>query len=389
MSRVALIGSGLAASATACALLDRGVAPSDILVVAPALDRHDSSSCPGALCHALPGRSLRPPQGALQAFDQSVKWLDHWYHERPDLIQKLPWIMRPDRGGRLGRRYVNSYLTHAEVYDAHLTHTLLDDQAIIEQRAPMLGEDVQRAVCYGPSYSVDLGALIDHIWRALAARGIERLDHRAERLVSGPRGWSIGDTQRSAQHVVVCVGAWLGTWFPQASLAINGGELMLAHPPEGSAPLEGAISGGGHLAPHPDGAHWVLGATYLQPDESQGHAPSDPTFFERSEQEAIEDIMSLIARFVPSVRACEPRRVWRSRRAVFLTDRQAICGACPGAPGVWLLGALGSKGLLWSPHLAHHLAGQIVGQHRDDHEIAGTSRLAPDRWRSPRIVSSS
>ena len=122
------------------------------------------------------------------------------------------------------------------------------------------------------------------------------------------------------------------------------------------------------MAPRADGA-WAIGATYLRAEGDGGDLPV------RSDDEAAGALRALTSRLAPAVDEVTRERIWRGERHVLLDDRTPLCGALDEA-GLFVLGALGSKGLLWAPGLAGALAERMRGGGYDAPEATRLERAA-------------
>lgn len=360
--QIAIIGGGLAGWSVAHQLIETGMSPANITL----FDAHcplKASDAPGALMHALPGRSLAFKPDTVDAYTQSVKWLDGWQHKSRAIYKHLE-IARTIKEGKIGRRYINTYQRGRDNYPKWMAHRQLDAQALQEQYPdlePHLG-----AVCYGPAYMVALPELIDDIAQTIQ---ITHINAKVQHLQHND-GWQIRAASQSwsADVVVVCAGSYLGHWFPNLELTINGGELMTCTPPAQSH-FAGVVSAGGHLGTMPDG-RWVMGATYRREEGN----PHDPKTWARSDEEARADIQALIGKLVPAITQ-QDGHIWRGCRAVCQPHRIPVAGRVPQARGLFVLGALGSKGLLWAPGLAKAIAQQIM-----DDRATGPDSVQPQRF---------
>ena len=396
-TQIAIIGAGLAGTLVAEALLERGYPADEIALVDPGVQGSRASDAPGALMHAIPGRSLAPKEGTMEAYVESVAWHEKWREKHPELIHRST-MTRPDFGHRQGRRYVNTWKDVRETYPETLESELLDASQCAELLPAM--KPARRAVNYGPAYCVTLGDLLEQISRELRAQGLRSIEacvtHLHENKDNDATTWTLlGEDDQpilTARAVVLCPGSQLPRWFPELPVAINGGELLTGVPPAG-AELHGFLSGGGHIATRSDGG-WVYGATYIRPPED-AEDPHDEAHFIRPEEEAIEAIEALIGRLIPRISEVGEVAVWRGQRAVFLTDRQPLAGAVPEHENLFMLGAMGSKGLLWAPSLAKMMGALLdtrskePTEERPHHLRARASRAGaskPERWRSPRIT---
>lgn len=380
-----IIGAGLAGLLLAEALLAQGTPAHHVALLDPGAPR--ASDSPGALMHAIPGRTLIPKPGTLLAFSQSVAWLERWRARHPQLIARST-MTRPDLGGPQGKRYMSTF--ERADYPETFAHSLLDSEqtrALLPALAP-----AQRAAHYGPAYCVELGGLLGILRQELALQGVQILDGCA-RTLQRERHWSVyageGDALLQARTVILCPGSHLTRWFPALPVAINGGELLLGRAPKDLL-LHGFVSGGGHIAQRTD-QRWSYGATYLRPPEDAEN-PHDLAHFLRPDACAIRDIHALLERLVPRIGELSELEVWRGLRAVFLTDRQPLMGWVPGQEDLFLLGALGSKGLLWGPGMATEAARLVRRTSLSGplHEVTRAARAGKlERWSSPHIHSSS
>lgn len=344
-----IIGGGLAGWALARAL------PALDFPRVALLDAHDpmrASDAPGALLHALPGRSLDPDPLTMRAFAHASAWVERLLHEDPKLARRHV-MLRPLKPGKPGRRFVTTYERGRHKYPECMHHEHIDAQTMA-QRYPTLAP-FEGAIAYGPAYMVQLPKVLRHIQSRL--QNVEHIQTRVHTLEQVDDHWMIHtDTAPPlrARQVALCPGTGLGRWFPHLGIEINAGELLVCQ-----APVDGfseAISGGGHIAQDPQG-RWVMGATYLRPTGP----PEDLTSWARDDEQAHGQILALLGQLVPQVHNAQGE-IWRGRRAVRHPSRAPVCGGIPGHDGLFVLGALGSKGLLWSPWLAAQLADQLANK---------------------------
>ena len=356
---VLILGDGLAGRAVAWATLQAARArqrPLTLeLLAEPSLER--ASDVPGALMHPLPGRTLSAEPLTLWAYERSLDWLTQLQASDPSASWlALAPMCRPLMPGKLGARYRSTYLRGQDALPSRMTHALLSaPQALLAM--PWLTPSIQGAIVYGPTCVVSGPGLLRRLGRQLPPTRPGRL--LALTRKASPRGGSprwVAHTDRGprlARRVVLTLGAELGRWLPQAPVLVNGGELMVAAP---SGALSHSVSAGGHLGTLPDG-RWALGATYLRPDDE---ADPDSPLPARTDEQAAADILGLLSRSTPQVNDVTSWSIWRGRRAVSHPDRLPIAGPIPGHDGLYALGALGSKGLLWAPALAQALALALV-----------------------------
>jgi hypothetical protein len=167
---IAIIGAGIAGTLVAEALLERGFPADEVALIDPGKPR--ASDAPGALMHAIPGRSLDPKEGTMEAFVESIAWHEKWREQRPDLIARST-MTRPDFGYRQGRRYVNTWKGARERYPKELESELLDTEQCAARLPAM--KEAKRAVSYGPAYCVLLGDMLEHISAGLCGQGVRSL----------------------------------------------------------------------------------------------------------------------------------------------------------------------------------------------------------------------
>jgi len=193
-------------------------------------------------------------------------------------------------------------------------------------------------------------AELKQIWRKrLGSEGV----HFVEKV---PDEWS---TDAEATYIL-CPGRKLRAWLPRLRLAEEGGELGLF---ETNTPLDILMSGGGfHIGPM-DPQTVVVGATRWTGDPAQ---PPEQALLELSRKG--KDLWPDLG---PGIQA------WRGVRCVHPGDRLPIAGAIPGHARRWLLGALGSKGLLWGPLAARALV-EAICHDSIIPEALSTDRLDPE-----------
>lgn len=351
-----IVGDGLSGRLIAYALTQRD--PTLKLTRLAATAHPPSSHVPGALMHPFPGRSLEPDADLIAAYEASRALLEALHQQRHAHIE--PWLKRhnmwrPLNGAKLGKRYLNTYQRAPQ--PESIDHALLE-RAQLQTKQPDLAH-FERAIVYGPTYVVRMPGLLDTLGLHLAPPLIAAMSA----LTPCPDGrWQLtleGDKQLEADGVILATGTQLKRWLPDLPITLNGGELIVCEP---TSSFDESVSAGGHLGTLPDG-RWVFGSTYLHLEDE--HDP-DATLPPREDAQTFEELVTLISRQIPALKqvALEDAHIWRGMRAVAQPDRQPVVGEHPHAPNLFVLGALGSKGLLWAPSLAAQLADLILK--RDD-----------------------
>ena len=290
-----------------------------------------ASNAPLALCHPFPGRSLTPHPLLFSAYTQTQRWMRRWTQWDPHFVQELPMV-RPSSASGASRLYAS----WQRVWE-NQPHPTLN----ISARA-------DKTVTYSPCYSVRLGPLCSAWIQRLVDSGV----HLHPTKVMDPFATS---GQR-----IFCTGHRLGTWFPNLKVHTEGGELGTFGTHK---PLDTLISGGGHIAPETP-TSIVAGATRWT------EAPTD-------KQAAWPVLKNIADRLWPHVGP--PLNLWQGARCIVKSDRLPLTGAVPNCPDTYVLGAFGSKGLLWGPYAAHCLAQLIIAQTEVPLSLS-TDRLPQVQW---------
>lgn len=326
MTRVAVIGGGLAGTLIVQACRSRGVAS---ITWFDGSSGGRGSDVPCALVHPFVGRSFQPQGDLAEAWRCSRVWLEQLPEEaRVHRAFVRRWLDPRHGGDRLER----SFAQHREVVDAMVTS--------------MEGETAgQRWIEYGPAYGFALGDTVTALGRRLQAAGITPVPTFVQRLEPSGSRWRLHTTAASMIEVdTVFVAAGLGTyalvqpWSTGVALRAYEGTLCLAEAP----PLERFHIDAGHLAS--SRTHWAWGSSYRaldRSDDGDSHA----------------QLAALTTRLFG--RACEVSPpaaavTWSGVRVAL--ERSRGPWARELRPGLFVLSALGSKGGLWGPWLAQRLA---------------------------------
>lgn len=345
--RVAILGAGIAGASCAHALARRGI---ETLVL-------DAGSELGAGASGNPAGLVMP---------------------------------RLDRGGVLAPFFLAAYLHAIAQYEA----LGLLDACGVEQRAddrssealadlladPPLPPDWFCAGADGAALHLRAGVVRPRaVLEAWLAHTTLLLETRVQTLDQADDGWVLraagGRAIAKADAVVLACGAAL-TQFEAASflpIALSRGQIEWG---EARAPAR-AITRGTYLAPFEDGV--VFGATFDQTDDASGPIADDAS--------RARNLAALEA-LAPEIAADLNRSTLRSRASLRATtkDRRPIAGALPdaekwrghyaglaqglpepeGAPpmieGLYVLGALGARGLTHAPLLGEALVGEICSE---------------------------
>ena len=330
MKETLIVGSGLAGLLTAETLLERGW---DRLTMWDYEAPLTASKAPLAICHPFPGRTLKPHPLLSEAYRECRRWMTKWAQWDPHFVSEVA-MMRPlDRPG--ADRLLRS---HAE----HWGDANPDWGKIWHDRD-------NNAIAYGPCFAVALGPLRD-FWKArLEARDVKFDATLDPQHWKGPR--------------VLCPGKGLGQWFPELELSLEGGELATF---ETGTPLDTLFSGGGvHLGPL-KGNLVVGGSTRWSGDEVPSPELQIPALKEK------------LVELWPHLERVES--IWQGMRTIHPVDRLPIAGIVPTLTDTWVVGALGSKGLLWGPLAARSVALNITDGAPVPHALS-SERIDANAWR--------
>lgn len=368
MNKYAIIGGGLAGLNLAVSLLERDV-PADRITVVDAETAERGSAAPGALLHPFPGRKAAPKNENFRVFRAArrfVEWVDETLDD-PSIVEGVP-VARPLRDDDLGESLHTSWETHRDSYPDWLRNDVGPGTRFPELDAGL--ERFDRVLVYEPGYVVHLDKLCRHLGEYLETEGIHRIDAEVTGLEAADGDWHVDgpDAPVSADRVVLAMGFGLHPWFPDLATSGRGGELWVATPPSGGS-LGCIVNASGHVGPRGDG-RWVAGSTWWSPDE---RTPA------QSPDQAHRALLERCAPLVPALHDAEVHRIWGGVRCNF-GDHQPLVGPIPGQSDLYVLGALGSKGLFRAPYFAGRLADHLL----DDASLprlARSTRISAPKWR--------
>lgn len=193
---------------------------------------------------------------------------------------------------------------------------------------------------------------------ARAGEGVRRhTGHAVERVSREDGEWiawgESGNAIARAPHVVVANAAGAARLLPQARLSLSRVRGQVTYlPPSPSRALPLPVSGSGYIAPLPEGAGWVVGASFQHDDEDARVRVED-------HGENLARAESMLPGFAADA---DPASVsgWAGFRTT-VPDRLPVFGATT-QPGAWLATGLGSRGLLWGPLGAELIASAVSGE---------------------------
>ncbi len=328
-----VVGAGLAGVLVAEGVRRRAPHRAITMVHDP---RHASGShTPLALCHALPGRSLRYDDDTARAFAKTRAAFANDPAARPlDIVRALHPGHDPDR---MRRTFEQS--RDALGRDGFAPRVISPDAVGTVGLSPAAAPG--GALVYGAGFSIPLGRVLEQRRRALVAAGVQLRPAVVHEVIasSGPPAVRTSAGHLVARHIVLAAGTGLSTLCPEAGLDTEAGALAVCAP----VSLPGAYAGGTFLAPAHDGTV-ALGSTH-QP----AHAPRD-------DDDATRALRRAAARLRPDL-DLRPRQVFWGERA-FARSRRPVVDEV--RPGVFVCGGFGGGGLLRAPAAADRVVDALL-----------------------------
>jgi glycine/D-amino acid oxidase-like deaminating enzyme len=254
-----------------------------------------------ALVHLHAGRSFRTSELEEAAFGRLTEWVGG----KKTVVSTT--MVRPIVG-QTGDRLTSS-LSEAVDEVQRIEDTVLGD-----------------AFCYGPAFGIDAASTLLALASRLRNDGVQFHSGR----VAG----------RPPRPAVLAVGSDLPDWLEGVDLRLYGGDVATF-----DMKLDRAFSAGGvHAVPAPNGGACV-GSTWWPVDD-------------RSPIEAsVRELRQRLGRL--GVNPGELQSTWRGTRCVHHTDRRPLVGRLED--GLYVVGALGTRGWFWAPYLAELLVRSLTG----------------------------
>lgn len=196
---------------------------------------------------------------------------------------------------------------------------------------------------------------------ALSAGATPRLQCELADLTHGENGWRLTDSDKAilaeADAVILATGAGSPTIPILSDLPVRRvrGQLSELPATPTSGRLQAVVTFGGYLSPAIRGRH-VAGATYEREGVDPGVWPQPVTA--ESHAKVLAGMPGLLAGWFASVAPSGGRAAIRATTP----DRLAIAGTVPGAPGLYVLTGLGSRGLVTAPLLAELVVSDLLDE---------------------------
>ncbi len=370
MMDVAIVGGGLAGMALAWELNARGVS---VTVFDEPRDVRRASAVPVAMAHLFAGRSFKPSDKLLDSFWTTKEVLERWRALAPQSVRPQPMWRPLLKDDRSSAQLLESWERERAGLEAVGVVVERVGPEQTQQALPWLVPSLG-ALRYGPAWSVSVDALLDAVRAELMTQGTNFISERVDGIEATGKGVTISTTagrRTQAARVALCPGAALGDWFPNLQGAAFGGELLVLEDQPQQGPTALVSAAGGYVSIEP--GVWACGATRWPVEQ----------WSQRTDAQAAQDLTARARRLIPSWPHHDKAkaRIWRGARWLFMGDRLPVVGQIPHSPRVYVLGALGSRGLLWGPWSARCLAALICDNTPIPQRISlERSGKTPTRW---------
>lgn len=329
--KIAIVGGGMAGLFLCHFFLQQG--ENDITIY------HDeqkdmASKGQSFLFHPFPGRSMEVLPCLKEAVTTTVETLSFWQKLFPETIRNKS-MFRPFKGSN-GARLQKSYQKWWK--NAARDWVQFQEYSAQEKEATILSQ--YDAVSYQPAFVVDFGELRNKLFSYFSERGI-RIQKQTIEIIEKKEDWWCC-AEQNFDVVVLAMGTRTLQWFPNLDLTTQGGSLLQLemHKQIGHMfSLDGL-----HIGEHSSG-DWVVGST-------RWHS------WPKKEEEILR-LKEKLAALFPNIEQGQTRKLWSGNRCIYPSDRNLLCGELPHQKKIFLLTALGSKGMLWGPLGAKSLVANI------------------------------
>ena len=325
--RVAVIGAGVAGAALSYALRALG---SEVTVFDASGPGAGASGGPAALSMARLDAGLGP---IAEMFAQAERYATRRYDAAPGAVLGVGALQLAVSPGD-ERRF-------AKIAGSDLFEVL--EPLAASEASRQLGEPSPAGLHLPGARIVDPRVILP-AWLGEISRA------EVGAIEPGARGWRLlatrGENLGQFDAVALCAGAGCERLWPGLPLTPVRGQVSVA----GGVDLPLALSFGAYSLPASGDV--VYGATHIRGEQG-------------AELRAADDAhnLSMVAQTLPGLAARlaqAPRRSWAAVRAA-TPDYLPLAGAIDGAPGLFILSGLGSRGFVLAPLLGAHLAAQITG----------------------------
>ena len=358
--KVAIIGAGIAGLSLCEWLLEEDCHIS----VFDSTDPFMGSDAPTVLFHPFPGRSLEVHPFLQEAVTKTITLLKKWQLLAPSLIRSS-WMIRPLQGNN-EHRLKNSFDRLWKNHSVDWVHLQKWSANKLRQQEPLFAQSCD-ALAYQPSYAIDIGELRSVLLQRL-------LDHKVQyhpltiSSIQKGKSWFLPEVDQHFDKIVLAVGSNTPYWFPELRITLQGGSLLQARLTD--SPKHLLSVNGLHLGRHHSG-DLVIGST-------RWSTPPD-------KHAQITELTERLYRELPLLPTLSPIQLWSGLRCIYPSDRLPLCGQLPHCPNLYVLTALGSKGMLWGPLAAHYLRNNVCTGDEIPETFSLLRARSEDGWFSPKI----
>lgn len=338
-----VLGGGFAGWSVIDHLLQLGCAPEQMTLVESRLSATGASSVPWALMHPVPGRSLYPRPGYLEAWLYSLQYLDQCQGQsNQQLFRSLPlWRLAYDP--TTAQRFEKSFqralasefkqlypLQKRETFDLNTLKVPLTQYSLEQGRVVFLPELVS---------AIQSQSRIQ-TYQYIGKTRFERCD----------TGWKLHfqDQELRCRHLVLATGTGVtdltNSVFKETKikLEVSHGELVLFRSAQN---LPAAVSAAGQFVVPLGEDLFYTGATHYQTDRQ---IPPEQSW---------NQLQTSLSWF-KSIQNAQWLRIWHGQR-INATDREPLVGQIQ--PGLWLMAGFSTRGTLLIPIAARILSQKLQG----------------------------
>lgn len=343
---ITIIGGGLAGWSLFEHLVAAGHDPSSLLLLEKGVSGRGASGVLQGMLHPFTGQTLTPKPGAMDAWRYSCHWLQTMQLKSGQSFytEKTLWRIATDE--KTLHQFARSF-EKTQLSDPTYPLRTLNSTAPLKK--------VLAGYVFPKAGHVDMSKLLAYFQHHYAEHC--QLYSTIQSLYPQDQHWRIrlSSGELSTRHVVLASGHEVLDFFPDLPFRTKRGEVVMF---QNKHQIAACVSGGGrYLIPLDDVADhntglftYVGGATFYR---DNAHWPV---------HQAWEDLCDRFHWF-PDIEKSKVLRVWSGVRATLYPDREALCGPVPNLPGLWLMGAFSTRGLLQIPRHARALAAQLGTQH--------------------------
>jgi glycine/D-amino acid oxidase-like deaminating enzyme len=339
---VAIVGGGLAG----LLVCDNLLSEFDSVVV---FDHHDpmaASQTPLAIYHPFPGRSLKPRPFFDECLQATLAFLHGAKHRWPETLRFVQ-MLRPLDGSQ-GQRLEASFQQHLSKYPEPICVKAFE----LEQwrhLAPHLSIE-SKALLYAPAAVVHMPLLMSNLKKDLQGRGARFIGQKVEALASKHGNWSLrlrGRQAMDSKKVILSAGRGLKEFFPELPIDLEGGEIGMFHL---AMSMNHALSWQGMHCAAISENDMAVGSTRW---------PFQKTSINTESKNATMLLENLRKKWSWAPQK-DAYRTWQGVRTILRHQRQPLLGPVSGFNDLWILGCLGSTGLMWGPWAASILSRAIA-----------------------------